>query len=151
MLRWNRTPLNSVVVLSDLLLEAKLDPILYECMSFLSCTTPNTWWPQSFRRIYNQSILEWFARYVTILYKASTNGDWIAKSYIAVIRDVLVCYLHWIHQHSQHRLLIATNFQDFSRLETKSVILEHLPFDLTELIDGTLDQLSEVAANKNIG
>lgn len=41
--------------------------------------------------------------------------------------------------------------QDFSRLETKSVVLEHLPFDLTELVDGALDQLSEVAANKNIG
>ena len=28
-----RTPLNSVVVLSDLLLEAQLDPVLYECLS----------------------------------------------------------------------------------------------------------------------
>lgn len=31
------------------------------------------------------------------------------------------------------------------------MVFERLPFDLTELIDGTLDQLSEVAANKNIG
>lgn len=28
-----RTPLNSVVVLSDLLLEAQLEPMLYECQS----------------------------------------------------------------------------------------------------------------------
>ncbi|KAF7986847.1 hypothetical protein HWV62_12562 [Athelia sp. TMB] len=84
-----RTPLNSVVVLSDLLLEAQLDPVLYDYVSTI---------------------------------KASSND------LLAVIRDVL----------------------DFSRLESNNIVLEELPFDLVELVDGTLEQISQVAVAKNI-
>lgn len=60
------------------------------------------------------------------------------------------CLGYWFHN-LIYRWHTDVLLKDFSKLESKSTSLENIPFDLTELIDSTLDQISEVAAKKNIG
>lgn len=67
----------------------------------------------------------------------------------AVIRDVLVSVLIVV---SRRRIRTHKCYQqDFSRLESKNIVLEQLPLDIVELVDGTLDQISQDAVAKNIG
>lgn len=59
-------------------------------------------------------------------------------------------HLQTIMNSGQDLLALISNILDHSKLESNSVLLEHIPFNVRNVVEGALDMVAPVAQSKNV-